>query len=423
MTRPPSPSTEGRARNILMTCPSDVGHGGVQVVFRDLIRSLEGAGRHVHLLYQGSARRPRLLRALNSWGRPAFYAPLPTLVQNSVILSVPVVLAYLPLTLFQLIRLIRRLKIDVINGHYLAEYFIHLVIVARLLRLPFVVSVHGADIDQYREIRPIRRLLLRLVMRGAHRIVACSRAMAAQTARAFPEARAKITYVHNGLILDDFPAAPPPPVGIPGPFVLAVCRQVAKKGVDTLLRAFAQVRRDLPGVTLVVVGDGPELEKHRALAGALGLKDRVRFLGDRSREDILPFFAACSVFVLASRAEPFGLVLLEAAHYKRPIVCTAVGGVPEIITDSVSGFVVAPDDPAAMAAKITILLRERTLAEQFGARAYHTLVSMFCWEDRVRDYMAVYDGHRAWTTSDTPGMLSSLDQRPNLPTPPSRRAS
>jgi glycosyltransferase involved in cell wall biosynthesis len=116
------------------------------------------------------------------------------------------------------------------------------------------------------------------------------------------------------------------------------------------------------------------------------------FLGDRSREEVLPFFSSCALFVLPSRAEPFGLVLLEAAYYKRPIVCTAVGGVPEIITDNVSGFVVPPNDPGTMAAKMAMLLGDPCLAARFGARAHETLLARFRWEDRVRDYLAVYEG-------------------------------
>jgi glycosyltransferase involved in cell wall biosynthesis len=385
------PSHGRLVSNILMTCPNDLGYGGVQVVFRDLIDSLERGGRHVHLLYQGPTTRPWLRQASNRWGRPAAYCPLPTLVRNSIILSVPVALAYLPLTTFYLVRLIRRHKIDVINCHYLAEYFVHLAIVARLLRLPLVVSVHGADIDRYWTVRPIQRLLLRLVMRGAHRVVACSKAMADETARAFPDVRAKLTHVHNGLIPDHLPAPRTPP-DISRPFILSVCRQVAKKGTDTLLRAFAQVPRGSPGVRLVVIGDGPDLEKHRALAGTLGIEHQVTFLGDTTRDDVLAFCSACTVFVLSSRAEPFGLVLLEAAYYKRSIVCTAVGGVPEVITDGVSGFVVPPDDPTALAERIVTLLGNPRLRERFGARAHETLMARFRWDDRVRDYLAVYEG-------------------------------
>jgi hypothetical protein len=103
--------------------------------------------------------------------------------------------------------------------------------------------------------------------------VACSRAMADQTARAFPGARAQITYIHSGLRLDELPA-PGNAADVTRPFVLSVCRQVAKKGTDTLLRAFAQVQRDVPGVALIIIGDGPELERNRALAAALASSSR-----------------------------------------------------------------------------------------------------------------------------------------------------
>jgi glycosyltransferase involved in cell wall biosynthesis len=387
----PSRTYRPRVSNILMTCSNDAGSGGVQVVFRDLIRSLERTGRHVHLLYPGPPARPWLSQAVNRWGRSAFYCPLPTIVKGSLLLSVPLALVFFPLALLHLVRLVRRHKVDVINGHYLAEYFVHLAIAARLLRLPLIVSVHGADVDRYERARPAQRLLLRLVMRGAHRVVACSAAMAEQTARAFPAARAKITHVHNGLLLEDLPA-PSSIAGVTTPFVLSVSRQVAKKGTDTLLHAFTQIHRDLPHVSLVIIGDGPELDKHRALAHTLGIGKAVRFLGDRSREEVFLYFAACSLFVLPSRAEPFGLVLLEAAHYKRPIVCTGVGGVPEIITDNVSGFVVPPDDPDTMAMKMAMLLGDPRLGERFGTRAHEILLARFRWEDRVGDYLAVYEG-------------------------------
>ena len=391
MTQRPSSGHGRRATNILLTCSDDVGHGGVQVVFRDLVRSLEAAGRRVHLLYAGPTARPWLSQAENSWGRRAFYCPLPTIVRGSLLLSLPLAVVFFPLALFHLVRLLRRHKVDVVNAHYLAEYFLHLVIAARLLRVPIVVSVHGADVDRYARVRPAQRLLLRLIVRGADRIVACSAAMAEQTARVFPRARAKITHVHNGLVLEDLAAPTTPAVTPATPFVLSVCRQVAKKGTDTLLRAFEQVHRQMPHVGLVVIGDGPELDKHRALAESLGIERAVSFLGDRSRDEILPFFSACSLFVLPSRAEPFGLVLLEAAYYQRPIVCTAVGGVPEIITDGVNGFVVPPDDPETMATKIATLLRDPGLGARFGVHAYETLMTRFRWEHRVQDYLAVYE--------------------------------
>lgn len=402
VTPPPQPGSGHGVRNVLMTCSNDAGHGGVQVVFRDLVRSLERDGRRVYLLYQDSTTRLRLRQAVNGWGRLAFYCPLPTMIKDSLLLSLPLTLVYLPLVVFHLARLIRRHKIDVINAHYLAEYFVHLALVARLLRVPLIISVHGADVDQYAPARPVRRLLLRLAMRGAQRIVACSSAMADETARVFPSARAKITHVHNGLVLDDVPA-PRTAGGVSGPFVLSVARQVTKKGTDTLLCAFALVHHDVPDVMLVVIGDGPELGKNRALAETLGIAHRVQFLGDRTRDETLVFFSACSLFVLPSRVEPFGLVLLEAACYKRPIVATAVGGIPEILTDGVNAFLVPPDDPAAMADKMKTLLANPRLGDRFGTSAHASVLARFRWDDRVRDYVAVYeDAERAARHSRRP---------------------
>jgi glycosyltransferase involved in cell wall biosynthesis len=316
---------------------------------------------------------------------------MPTLVRNSPLLGLVVSLAYLPVTLFHLVRLLRRQKIDAINCHYLAEHFVHLVLAGRLLRLPVVISVHGADVDRYERVRPFQRFLLRLVMRGATRIVGCSDAMARQAAEAFPAAAARTTHVHNGLDLADFARAEGTPA-LAGPFVLTVCRQVDKKGVDTLLRAFARLEADFPELSLVVIGDGPALEANRALARALGIERRVAFLGDVPHARVLPYFAACTLVAVPSRAEPFGLVLLEAAYYEKGMVCTRVGGIPEIVTDDVSALLVEPDDPAAMAAGMTILLRDPARAARLGRRAREVLITRFRWEDRVKDYIDVYEG-------------------------------
>jgi glycosyltransferase involved in cell wall biosynthesis len=79
-----------------------------------------------------------------------------------------------------------------------------------------------------------------------------------------------------------------------------------------------------------------------------------------------------------SRAEPFGLVLLEAAYHKKGIVGTSVGGVPEIIANGVNGLLVEPDDPAGMAAQVESLLRNPEFAERLGNQVYATLIAGFC---------------------------------------------
>lgn len=385
-------STVGkRVTNVLMTSASDAGVGGVQVVFRDLVHWLEQNGRQVHLLYQAPLPGVCMEETINPWGRRAFYCPMPAIVRKSPLLSVPLFLAYLPMTFFHLARLLHRKKIDVVNCHYLTPYFIHLVIAARLLRVPVVVSVHGADIDSYPHSGLLQKFLFRLVMRGANRIVACSRDLARQTIEVFPDVRRKVTYVYNGVDLSHY-AQVPETRALPRPFLLCVCRHVRKKGVDTLLHAFALVLPDVPELSLVLVGSGPLLEEHKALARKLRIDHQVAFMGEITHAEVSPFFDACALFVLPSRAEPFGIVLLEAACYVKAIVGTRVGGVPEIITNGVNGVLVESDDPAGMAAQILTLLRNPELAGQLGRQAYQTLMTRFLWKQRILDYIAIYEG-------------------------------
>jgi glycosyltransferase involved in cell wall biosynthesis len=387
-------STTGqRVTRILMTCGIDEGVGGVQVVFRDLIHWLERSGRQVHLVYPAPLPQVRSVEKNNWWGRLACYCPMPAIVRNSAWLTLPVFLAYLPITFFHLARLMRSKRIDVVNCHYLDPCFVHLVIAGRLLGVPIVLSVHGADIDEYRDIDWLHRFVYRTILRGAHRIVACSEALARQTIDLFPELRQKVTYVHNGLDLSHYEEVPQPRT-FPQPFVLCVSRHVRKKGVDTLLHAFAEVVRDAPSLSLVLVGNGPLIEEHERLARTLGIERQVMFMGKVDHADVSAFFAACTLFVLPSRAEPFGVVVLEAGYYRKGIVSTRVGGVPEILTDGINARLVEPDNPGRMAAQITALLRNPELADRLGAQARETLMSRFLWKDRVNDYIEIYEGGR-----------------------------
>jgi glycosyltransferase involved in cell wall biosynthesis len=283
-----------------------------------------------------------------------------------------VLLACLPIAVFHLIRLIRRQKVDVINCHYLTPHFIHLVIAARLAGVRTVISVQGADIDAYATADWAHKILSRGILRRADCIVACSKALARQVAETFPDVGEKATWVHNGLTLK--PHMPAQELAVPTPFLLCVSRHVHKKGIDSLLRAFALVSNELKELSLVLVGDGPLLSEHKVLATRLQVERKVMFAGEVAFEDVPSYFAQCSAYVLPSRAEPFGLVLLEAAYYAKPMVCTSVGGVPEIITNGVDGAMVEPDDPAAMAMEILTILRDRDLGRRLEAMRHAKLL-------------------------------------------------
>ena len=178
------------------------------------------------------------------------------------------------------------------------------------------------------------------------------------------------------------------------PIVGVVGRLELEKGHPTLLEAWPHVLREMPGAYLLIVGEGSRLDALKAIAHEQRIERHVIFTG--RRDDIPAVTAAFDVAVLPSYREAQGLTILEAMALSRPVVASRVGGIPEMITDGVTGLLVPPHDPPALAAAIVRLLRAHPLADVIG-RAGHDLVhDRFCIQLMVNAVQALYDeGARA----------------------------
>lgn len=151
--------------------------------------------------------------------------------------------------------------------------------------------------------------------------------------------------------------------------LLSVGRLSLEKGHADLLRAFARIRkRQGPafGSRLVIVGDGPERQNLQALSSELKLEDAVRFAGYQA--DVAQYYAAADVFVLPSHSEGSPNVLLEAMAAHVAVVATAVGGVPEILSDQVNALLVPKQDEEELANAIERLLNDSRLAQQLATK-------------------------------------------------------
>lgn len=155
-----------------------------------------------------------------------------------------------------------------------------------------------------------------------------------------------------------------------GPDFLCVGRLRAEKGHHVLLRAFAEVRRRAPDVTLRLVGDGPLRAMLEDCVSSAGLTESVQFVGDDL--DVWQHYATAGVLVVPSLSETQGIVVLEAAAAGCPVVAACVGGVPEIIEDGVTGRLVPPGDSAALASAMIELHRSPLLATALARRANRT---------------------------------------------------
>jgi glycosyltransferase involved in cell wall biosynthesis len=217
-------------------------------------------------------------------------------------------------------------------------------------------------------------------------------------ARRFSWASAeKIHCIHNGVDLRQFSPRPPSAslrtsLGIPeqAPVVGSVGRFVPFKGYPFLLQAARTVEDVLPGVHWLLVGDGEQRKELEAQCRDLGLNRRVRFTG--WRDDVPELLALCTVFVLPSLAEHFGRVLIEAMAMGKAVVATDAGGVPEIVRHGVTGILVPPGDPAALATALENLLQEPTRAGSMGAAGRQRAVTHFNIEAHAEKTMKVYEG-------------------------------
>jgi len=147
--------------------------------------------------------------------------------------------------------------------------------------------------------------------------------------------------------------------------IVAVLRP--EKDHVSLLRAARTVVDELPRARFLIIGDGPTRPQLEALCTELQLTPNVHFAG--SRDDVARLLPAIDVFVLTSTSECFPISVLEAMACARPAVCSAVGGIPEVIKDGETGYLVPPKNPPQLAARLVNLLRDPQTARRMGTAA------------------------------------------------------
>lgn len=228
----------------------------------------------------------------------------------------------------------------------------------------------------------------------AHRIIAVSEAVRSYTARTFPPSRRDgvMTVIHNGVVPERVQPDAPGPATHAGrqtesPAVGYVGRLEPEKGVGCLIDAMSLVRRRHPTAVLIVAGTG-SLEqslKEKSLSVGPGAVTFTGFAGD-----VASLYARVHVLVLPSLYEGLPLSLLEGMAAGRPVVATAVGGIPEVVREGVNGFLVPPDDPRALAEKIEQLLHDPEGRAAMGKAARETVLRHFTADRMIAETEALY---------------------------------
>lgn len=269
----------------------------------------------------------------------------------------------------------------------------HIAALALPREVKLVISWHSDIVRQKNLLTLYRPLLARLVAR-ADAVVAATPAhfssMRQLAALSRPDQRHVVPY---GFDLSAFKSAHPRTAELRRVYgervVFALGRHVYYKGFEYLVRAM----RDVPDAVLVLGGSGPLTPELKALAAQLGLNERVRFAGAVPEEELPAYYQACDVFCLPSvePAEAFGIVQVEAMAAGKPVVCCALNnGVTWVNRNGVTGLVVPPRDPRALAGALRRLLDDRALCRTLGAEALERAGREFSLESLRVNMLDVY---------------------------------
>jgi glycosyltransferase involved in cell wall biosynthesis len=301
----------------------------------------------------------------------------------------------------QLRRALRRLRPHVVHTHQIAS-LLYTGLAAGGAGVPLVVHTeHGKE--RYAD-RLKTRWLGRLAGRYTTRFYCLSRDMAAEVKAHRIVPPGKIRVILNGIDTACFQKrgeakALRHALGIPtdAPVIGTIGRLTPVKRQELLLRAFAQVREQVPRAHLLLVGDGPLMGELRGLAAQLGVAGATHFVGYQAEPQ--RYLHLIDVFALTSASEGIPQALLEAAAAGIPAVASRVGGVPEVIDDGRTGLLFPSGDQGGLTRGILTVLTDPGLARRLGEAARDRVESLFHIRRMARDYHQQFLellGRRGW---------------------------
>lgn len=250
-------------------------------------------------------------------------------------------------------------------------------------RPPVIVTQHGL-------LEPEDRLSVAFeLLQSADAITAVSDAVR-KSALTFAGPRLACTVIPNGMLVPE-DIVRTDSGQRPGT-LLCIGRLEKQKGFDVAIAALAKVRAQGIDAALTLIGQGGARKQLQAMAVACGIGDHVKFLGVLDRRRTLEALAGCTALLVPSRThEGFSLVAAEAAFIGIPCVASRIGGLPEVVEDGVTGLIVQPDDPHALASAVAELLRDPDRAQVLAINARIRARQRFNIETCADRYLTLYN--------------------------------
>ncbi|MEO5511947.1 MAG: glycosyltransferase family 4 protein [Longimicrobiales bacterium] len=250
---------------------------------------------------------------------------------------------------------------------------------------PMVLTLHTSHFLRLAK-KPTWQPILRSIIKSADWLLAASEELRDTALAVYPHPRAEA--VTNGVDTTMFQRVEPSLPAKPGVRRVIVPRRLFEKnGVEYFIRALPLIRRSVP-VEALIVGDGPEREKLERLSDDLGVRNAVQFMGSRPNVEMPGLLASSEVAILPSLMEATSVAALEAMSCELPVAASNVGGLPEIVDESV-GTLFRPADPDDLAAKVVALLNRPNLKDA-GRVARERVATQWSLERLARRHQEIY---------------------------------
>lgn len=264
-------------------------------------------------------------------------------------------------------------------------------------RLPFILTIQYGESDEY-----LRRGRFGLIRRGFRAMLARADFVTVISSYLLLLARehgfcGPAEVIPNGADIEKFRVKNPWPdrqesriKGNEGKTIITVSRLVAKNGIDILIDAVAEIKKTIPDIRCVIIGDGPERKSYESRIQNHGLEYNIQMMGEIAHTDIAEYLHQADVFVRPSRSEGMGIAFAEAMAAGLPVIGTAVGGIPDIITHERTGLLARPEDASGLAEAIIRLLRNPSFAQHIALAGQEKAAERFGWDGIARAYIRVF---------------------------------
>ncbi|MGH9504275.1 MAG: glycosyltransferase [Terriglobales bacterium] len=287
-------------------------------------------------------------------------------------------------------RLHRSHPVHVIHAHSALPCGHAASLLSRELKIPFVVTVHGLDAFSERQVGGDAGKWCARVSRSVYRsacwVVCVSQKVRDQVIEGAGP-RVNTTVVYNGVDPEIFSPTDREP---DAPTILSIGNLIPIKGHELLIRAFAAIQNQFPGVSLEIIGDGPERSALQKLADEQGVSDKVHFRGRQSRRQVADAMRRATLFALPSRYEGLGCVYLEAMAAGKAAIACRGQGIGEVIVPGVNGFLIEADDQKDLADTLSRLLQQADLRREIGQAARRTILQGYTLEQQAAQLSRLY---------------------------------